>query len=928
MMGRDLRRRLGLVSGLTLLLGLGLAASPRAAEASCVPGFDFAMFTNGSMSLENGANTDSYNSALAAYDPLNPGCAGNLGSNVGTVSVGSVVLQNSSKVCGTITTGGGSVSTSSGSSFRTPALTVAAAMTLTPVTFPIGLSSASLPFSGTLTDGLVHVLNPNFNYSALNVSCTNGSTIQLSDGQYYFPSGINLSNCNIKVVSGPTGTVIVFTKGKFNISGGTINGPPNTGLPTDLLFLGTTDDGHIMGSAKIYAGIYLPTSVEMHIETNAEIWGSVVAASYHGENGAKIHYDAAMAAMAVPGYSCSVNEVSRASPVIAALSGTNYVVQGSFETPSGTAKVITTTASIATWAYPYLKGHMRARTAASISTTGSTFASGTILFDAGASGNIPARTYGGCGTTTYTGTCRHIFTNTNTTPTDGRTFHPTMVELKDSTADAIGALIAPTSVVAGITSANWQTIVRAVLDGPLGGVDRSTIAVIPPSAFAGSPTRPTVAYFGGTDGMLHAVCASNGGTTASVTSPSTVCPSSGLGKELWAYLPGSQLSAVRSNLARVDGSPQVIDAFGDFTHDPATGAKSWHTILTFQTGYAYGGKSGSYALDVTDPAMPVVLWEYRTPNSPGSVDFGTGLLVAQGATHINAQRTNLAVAETNNGGTGGAGTVVTAMYLETGATLWQFSYLFPATPREGVGMLPYPTTGIPGSVVAVDLGNAGEVTDYVFGDLYGDVWRINAATGVSFSGASTPLFRFTTDKHPIGTPAAIFSSGGSQFAAFASGGYDDPISTSWSVANQYIIAVKLSPATGSTYPSDQTTTTCTTCNVMLVQGLTGSKSFAQVLVVGNQLFVTSDTNDVSLATYGAPASTSGVLTTVNLATLGITTVTIRSGAGSLANVGTTLYQSSSDTQQQMLTNALSATGTSVDISTVPKIIRGLWLRTE
>src|SRR3569623_2780594 len=92
----------------------------------------------------------------------------------------------------------------------------------------------------------------------------------------------------------------------------------------------------------------------------------------------------------------------------------------------------------------------------------------------------------------------------------------------------------------------------------LGGGYRSTVAVIGPSTGAGSGTRPTIAYFGGADGMLHAVCASIDGT---------ICTSShGLGTELWAFLPEVQLPLLASNAQRVAGSPHVVDVIGGFPH--------------------------------------------------------------------------------------------------------------------------------------------------------------------------------------------------------------------------------------------------------------------------------------------------------------------------------------------------------------------------
>ena len=66
--------------------------------------------------------------------------------------------------------------------------------------------------------------------------------------------------------------------------------------------------------------------------------------------------------------------------------------------------------------------------------------------------------------------------------------------------------------------------------------------------------------------------------------------------------------------------------------------------------------------------------------------------------------------------------------------------------------------------------------------------RLNAADGTSRNGTSTPLFRFSGNKHPIGAVPAIYSSNGRQYAAFASGGYADPTVSSRE-ALEYVVGL-------------------------------------------------------------------------------------------------------------------------------------------
>ena len=107
-------------------------------------------------------------------------------------------------------------------------------------------------------------------------------------------------------------------------------------------------------------------------------------------------------------------------------------------------------------------------------------------------------------------------------------------------------------------------------------------------------------YVGANDGQLHAFDAATG-------------------QENWAYIP----SAVLPNLYAladknyssqhqyfVDGSPVV----GRHLPERAVvtcSAGQWKTILV--GGLNRGGK-GYYALDVTDPASPALLWEFTDAN--------------------------------------------------------------------------------------------------------------------------------------------------------------------------------------------------------------------------------------------------------------------------------------------------------------------------
>jgi hypothetical protein len=878
-------------------VALAGVVATRPAVASCVPGFDYGAFGKQSVDFGGNSSVDSWNSAAGTYAATKSNSGGNLGTN-GTGNGAITVHGTASSVYGDLYYGVGG-SSSSVTIHGHPTVGATGALETN-----LALPSVTAPDLGTnLGVAVGGALSPGNTYTAVSGKVTVGA------GTYV----IGMLSGELTLTSGP---VVIYVTAAFSADVSN-NIPSSPGNPGNLVLM----IGPAVASLNLPDGsyaIYAPDT-ELALKGNTDLYGALVGKSIKITGTPNLHYDRSLATLTVGEFDCSPTEVSRSSPVIATIGNQTVLVQGTFMPAVATATTISDIASIALFQFPSIRGHMRARLTSTITSAGSKFSSGTIAFDAATTGMIPGVNHAGC--SSMKGTCRNVFTITSSPGTTGVQFRPAMVQLNDNNASAIGALIAPATAVVGIGATQWQTIVRAVLAAALGGVDRSTVAVIPPSSFAGSATRPTMVYFGATDGMLHAVCATAGGTTDSGTS---ICPKAGT--ELWAFVPRVQLPLIRTNTARVDGSPRVVDVFGDFTGSSATGARSWRTILTFQTGFAVGGSPAAYAIDVTDPASPTVLWEYTTPTTPAALDLGTGLTVAAGATLIDGQLRNVAILQTSNGGTGGTGVVATALSQETGAKIWQFGYAYPVPPRGvAADTVLMPTTGIVGGAVAVDLTGRGSLTDVVFGDLYGNLWRLDAADGTSRNGTSTPLFRFSRNKQPIGAMPAIYSSGGQQYAVVASGGYADPTAMSWTTSTQYLIAAKLA-STGATI--DETTTPCASCALALSTTLSaGHKAFSQALVVGSQVFVATDSSDVNLSAFGTTSST-GQAMVVNLGqTASSTIIAVNAGAGSLVNSSTTIYNSSS-TQQERLEVAASTTGTSVDSASIPRLTRMLWLPTQ
>jgi type IV pilus assembly protein PilY1 len=110
--------------------------------------------------------------------------------------------------------------------------------------------------------------------------------------------------------------------------------------------------------------------------------------------------------------------------------------------------------------------------------------------------------------------------------------------------------------------------------------------------------RAGTVFMGTNDGMLHAFDASNGA-------------------ERWAYVPSMVMSNMwklasttygTNHVNFVNGSVIISDVCTATDCSVATSA-NWKTILV---GGLNGGGRGYYALDITTPATPVLLWEFTT----------------------------------------------------------------------------------------------------------------------------------------------------------------------------------------------------------------------------------------------------------------------------------------------------------------------------
>lgn len=238
-------------------------------------------------------------------------------------------------------------------------------------------------------------------------------------------------------------------------------------------------------------------------------------------------------------------------------------------------------------------------------------------------------------------------------------------------------------------------------------------------------TRTATLFIAANDGMLHAL---NGDT----------------GQEMWAYVPRIVMPKLHrlatenwtvTHEYSVDGSPQLMDAY-------ISGA--WRTVLVAGLN---GGGRGFYALDVTDPASPTVLWEICQDSTLCKINDAD-----IGFTHGNPVITKrasdgkwvaLLSSGLNNVSPGDGKGYLYVVDLASGAILSKVST------GEGTAATP---SGLNHLAAYADNFYLNNTAKYVYGvDLYGNVWKFDLTSG------SPTVLKLAELKDASGKPQSITS---------------------------------------------------------------------------------------------------------------------------------------------------------------------------
>lgn len=243
------------------------------------------------------------------------------------------------------------------------------------------------------------------------------------------------------------------------------------------------------------------------------------------------------------------------------------------------------------------------------------------------------------------------------------------------------------------------------------------------ATFAATP-RSAAVLVAANDGMLHALDRTTG-------------------NELWAYVPSfvipnlyklADTSYGNNHSYFVDGSPQMGDIF-------VSGAGGgWKTIVV---GGLNGGGRGYYALDVTDPAAPKLLWEFRHDDL--GLSFGNPIITKR------ADGTWVVVFTSgyNNVSPGDGNGHLFVLNANTGAVIMNVSTYTTGTTPVGTSTAP---SGLAKLNAWVDTVENNQAKRFYAGDLLGNLWRFDLDSNAQPNQAALRLAELKVNAT---TPQAI-----------------------------------------------------------------------------------------------------------------------------------------------------------------------------
>ena len=235
--------------------------------------------------------------------------------------------------------------------------------------------------------------------------------------------------------------------------------------------------------------------------------------------------------------------------------------------------------------------------------------------------------------------------------------------------------------------------------------------------------REGTVYMGSNDGMMHAFNATNGLERWAYV-PSMVVPN------LW-ILADRDYERLHANF--VNGSPVTSDICSANCDDADTTV--WKTILVAGLN---GGGRGYFALDITEPDSPSLLWEFSTTSGQGSVQ-DDDLGYSYGRPIVTRKEDGtwvvLLTSGYNNVSPGNGRGYLYVLNAATGHLISKIG--------TGVGSTTTPS-GL-AKIAGWNKESSGNQVGYVYGgDLQGNLWRFDINSSVTATIGNDDVLKFAT----------------------------------------------------------------------------------------------------------------------------------------------------------------------------------------
>jgi type IV pilus assembly protein PilY1 len=254
-------------------------------------------------------------------------------------------------------------------------------------------------------------------------------------------------------------------------------------------------------------------------------------------------------------------------------------------------------------------------------------------------------------------------------------------------------------------------------------------------------SRQGMIYVGANDGMLHAFNADTGA-------------------EVWAYIPSVLLSGLYKLADKNYAANHTYFVDGQITQADVYYNSSWHTILI--GGLGLGGRA-YFAVDVTTPSSPTVLWEFSSSSTltPNLYDIDLGYTYGAPIVTKLADGTWAAIVTSgyNNVSTGDGEGHLWVLNAMTGAVIKKIDNDMGTTTSGGVvsgcSAAPCPS-GLAQISAWTDSTTDNTATQVYGGDLFGNLWRFDISALKASSGTATvqllaTLYDSSSVRQPVTT---------------------------------------------------------------------------------------------------------------------------------------------------------------------------------